>query len=265
MELSAQALTKFYGKRRVVNNVDLQVKRGEIVGLLGPNGAGKTTTFYMIVGFIKPDEGTVFFGPEDITAVPMYLRARKGISYLPQESSVFRKLTVEENILAILETLDISRQERQERLKKLMDQLNISSLAKNKAYSLSGGERRRLEISRALVNDPAFLLLDEPFTGIDPIAVGEIQDIIQNLKNQGMGVLISDHNYLETLKICDRSYILYRGRVVEEGDSQKIFQSEKAKQAYLGHRSAPEIQGALGELKAIRSNLQDVGTHGSGN
>ena len=265
MELHSQELTKFYGKRRVANKVNLRVHSGEVVGLLGPNGAGKTTTFYMIVGFIKPDGGNVFFGDEDITDVPMYLRARKGISYLPQESSVFRKLTVEENILAILETLNISRQEQRERLEKLMNQLNISSLAKNKAYSLSGGERRRLEISRALVNDPAFLLLDEPFTGIDPIAVGEIQDIIQDLKQQGMGILISDHNYLETLKICDRSYILYRGRVVEEGDSRKIFQSEKAKQAYLGHRSAPEIHGALGELKAIRSNLENVSTHGSGN
>ncbi len=265
MELLSQDLTRFYGKRRVVNKVSLRIQPGEVVGLLGPNGAGKTTTFYMMVGFIKPDGGKVLLGQSDITDVPMYLRARKGISYLPQESSVFRKLTVEENILAILETLDMSEQERRARLEKLLKELNIASLAKNKAYSLSGGERRRLEISRALVNHPAFLLLDEPFTGIDPIAVGEIQDIIRNLKVQGMGVLISDHNYLETLKICNRSYIMYRGRVVEEGDSQTIYRSEKARQAYLGDRSAPEIRDALGELKEIRSHLQDIDSNGFGN
>ena len=255
MELLSQDLSKSYGQRKVVNKVNLRVKAGEVVGLLGPNGAGKTTTFYMIVGFIRPNKGRVFLGHEDVTELPMYVRARKGISYLPQEPSVFRKLTVEENILAILENLDISRQERQIRLEKLLKELNITSLAKNKAYSLSGGERRRVEISRALVNEPAFLLLDEPFTGIDPIAVGEIQDIIQNLKSQGMGVLISDHNYLETLKICDRSYIMYRGRVVEEGDSKTIYQSEKARQAYLGNRTFPGIVDAVGELKEIRSKL----------
>jgi lipopolysaccharide export system ATP-binding protein len=230
------------------------VQAGEVVGLLGPNGAGKTTTFYMIVGFIKPNGGKVFLGHEEITEVPMYLRARKGISYLPQEPSVFRKLTVEQNILGILETLDISEEERRIRLETLMKELDITSLAKNKAYSLSGGERRRLEISRALVNDPAFLLLDEPFTGIDPIAVGEIQDIIQNLKAQGMGVLISDHNYLETLKICDRSYILYRGRVVEEGDSKTIFESEKARKAYLGDRTFTEIVSNTSREQELSAN-----------
>jgi len=240
-QLLARNLTKYYGKRKVANKVSLHVQAGEVVGLLGPNGAGKTTTFYMIVGFIKPNEGTVYLGPENITDVPMYQRARKGISYLPQESSVFRKLTVEQNILAILELLDISEEERMSRLQKLMQELNIASLAKNKAYSLSGGERRRLEICRALVNNPTFLLLDEPFTGIDPIAVGEIQDIIHTLQSQGMGVLISDHNYLETLKICDRSYIMYRGRVVEEGDSKTIYQSQKARKAYLGDRTVADL------------------------
>lgn len=237
MEIISQDLEKYYGKRKVVHRVNLRVQSGEVVGLLGPNGAGKTTTFYMIVGIIKPNGGNVFLGCENITEMPMYLRARKGISYLPQEPSVFRKLTVEENILAILETLDVDEEERQRRLEALMRQLKITTLAKHRAYSLSGGERRRVEISRALVTNPSFLLLDEPFTGIDPIAVGEIQDIIQTLKAQGIGVLISDHNYLETLKICDRSYILYRGRVVEEGDSQTIYQSKKAREAYLGNRT----------------------------
>ena len=255
MEIVSEGLTKYYGKRKVVHNVHLRVKGGEIVGLLGANGAGKTTTFYMIVGLIKPNEGKVFFEKEDITNLPMYLRARKGISYLPQEPSVFRRLTVEENILAILETLDISPTERQTRLEKLLKELNISSLARNRAFSLSGGERRRVEISRALVNSPSFLLLDEPFTGIDPIAVGEIQDIIRNLKAQGMGILISDHNYQETLNICDRSYILYKGRVVEEGDSEKIYRSEKAREAYLGNKSFRDLGTVAAELKKLRKEL----------
>jgi len=237
MKIISENLTKYYGKRKVVNQVNLKVKAGEIVGLLGPNGAGKTTTFYMIVGLIKPNQGEVLLNNENITMFPMYLRARKGISYLPQEASVFRKLTVEENIMAILETIDINQEKRQIRLHTLMKEMNIDHIAKNKAFSLSGGERRRVEISRALVNSPSFLLLDEPFTGIDPIAVGEIQNIILKLKSQGMGILISDHNYHETLHICDRSYILYQGRVVEEGDSEKIYRSKKAQKAYLGQRS----------------------------
>ena len=252
MEIFSEGLTKHYGKRKVVDNVNLIVKAGEIVGLLGPNGAGKTTTFYMIVGLIKPNQGKVVLNNEDITNFPMYLRARKGISYLPQEPSVFRKLTVQENIMAILETIDMSQEERQGRLNKLMNELNIHSLAKNKAYSLSGGERRRVEISRALVTSPSFLLLDEPFTGIDPIAVGEIQDIICHLRDQGMGILISDHNYQETLKICDRSYILYKGRVVEEGDSEKIYRSKKAREAYLGNKSLIETGGITADLKKLR-------------
>ena len=255
MEIYSEGLTKYYGKRKVVDRVSLKVKGGEIVGLLGPNGAGKTTTFYMIVGLIKPNQGKVILNNEDITHFPMYLRARKGISYLPQEPSVFRKLTVEENILAILETVDISEEERKRRLDKLMRELNIQSLAKNKAYSLSGGERRRVEISRALVTSPSFLLLDEPFTGIDPIAVGEIQDIIRHLRDQGMGILISDHNYQETLNICDRTYILYKGRVVEEGDSKKIYQSKKAREAYLGHKSFSRIGEITAELKNLRKKL----------
>jgi len=237
MEIISENLTKYYGKRKVVNKASLNVKAGEIVGLLGPNGAGKTTTFYMIVGLIKPNNGKVLLDKENITMFPMYIRSRKGISYLPQEASVFKKLTVEENIMAILETIDISQEKRQLRLNKLMEEMNIGHIAKNKAYSLSGGERRRVEISRALVNSPSFLLLDEPFTGIDPIAVGEIQNIILRLKSQGMGILISDHNYHETLHICDRSYILYQGKVVEEGNSEKIYRSKKAQKAYLGQRS----------------------------
>jgi lipopolysaccharide export system ATP-binding protein len=255
VKIVSEGLTKYYGKRKVVHNVHLTVQGGEIVGLLGANGAGKTTTFYMIVGLIRPNKGKVFFEKEDITTLPMYLRARKGISYLPQEPSVFRRLTVEENILAILETLDITAPERQARLEKLLKELNISALAKNRAFSLSGGERRRVEISRALVNSPSFLLLDEPFTGIDPIAVGEIQDIIRNLKSQGMGILISDHNYQETLNICDRSYILYKGRVVEEGDSEKIYRSTKAREAYLGNKSFSNLGTVATELKKLRKEL----------
>jgi lipopolysaccharide export system ATP-binding protein len=255
MEIISEGLTKFYGKRKVVDEVNLNVKAGEVVGLLGPNGAGKTTTFYMIVGLIKPNQGKVMLNNEEITDFPMYLRARKGISYLPQEPSVFRKLTVEENIMAILETLDISQEERELRLNKLLNDLNLQTLAKNKAYSLSGGERRRVEISRALVTSPSFLLLDEPFTGIDPIAVGEIQEIIRGLKGKNMGILISDHNYQETLLICDRSYILYKGRIVEEGDSEKIYRSKKAREAYLGEKSLLGIGKVKAELKKLRDEL----------
>jgi lipopolysaccharide export system ATP-binding protein len=255
MRITSEGLTKYYGKRKVVNNVDLNVNAGEVVGLLGPNGAGKTTTFYMIVGLIKPNEGKVLLNNEDITDFPMYQRARKGIGYLPQEPSVFKKLTVEENILAILETINISQEERQTRLESLMQELNIQSLAKNKAYSLSGGERRRVEISRALVTSPSFLLLDEPFTGIDPIAIGEIQEIIRHLQGNGMGILISDHNYQETLSICDRSYILDKGEVVEEGDTKTIYQSPKARKAYLGNKSANKIDNITADLKKLRKKL----------
>jgi lipopolysaccharide export system ATP-binding protein len=233
-KLEARALTKVYGGRKVVSGVDLEIRPGEVVGLLGPNGAGKTTTFYMIVGLIKPDGGRIFLDSEEITRDPMYMRARKGINYLPQEPSVFRKLTVEENILAILETLDIESEERKNRLKQLLGELDLTDLARNKAYSLSGGERRRVEITRALVTSPRFILLDEPFAGIDPLAVADIQKIIQKLKSKGIGVVISDHNVRETLSVCDRAYILNEGTVLIEGLPEMIAESKIARKFYLG-------------------------------
>ena len=232
--LSAKGLTKVFGDRKVVDDITLGINTEEVIGLLGPNGAGKTTIFFMMVGLIKPDQGRVFLDDEDITEYPIYLRARKGINYLPQESSIFRKLTVEENILAILETLKLSKEEEKERLHDLLDELNIASIAKNKAYSLSGGERRRVEISRALVTSPAFILLDEPFAGIDPIAVVDIQNIIRQLRSRGIGVVISDHNVRETLGVCDKAYIIDQGRILEFGDPQQITDSEKARKIYLG-------------------------------
>ena len=234
MKLQAKELLKEYSGRAVVNGVDLDLERGEVVGLLGPNGAGKTTSFYMIVGLIRPDAGVILLDGEDISDYPMYLRARKGISYLPQEASVFRKLTVEENILSILETLDMSRQERRERLEELLGELNLTQIAGNKAYSLSGGERRRVEITRALVTAPRFMLLDEPFAGIDPIAVADIQNIIRRLKKKNIGVLISDHNVRETLKVCDRAYIVNEGAILMEGGPEVIAASEVARKIYLG-------------------------------
>lgn len=233
-KLEARALTKIYGGRTVVSGVDLEIRPGEVVGLLGPNGAGKTTTFYMIVGLIKPDGGRIFLDSEEITRDPMFVRARKGINYLPQEPSVFRKLTVEENILAILETLDIEAVERKNRLKQLLGELDLTDLARNKAYSLSGGERRRVEITRALVTSPRFILLDEPFAGIDPLAVADIQKIIQKLKSKGIGVVISDHNVRETLSVCDRAYILNEGTVLIEGLPEMIAESKIARKFYLG-------------------------------
>jgi lipopolysaccharide export system ATP-binding protein len=234
--LSAEGLNKSFGGRRVVNDVSIEVCAGEVVGLLGPNGAGKTTTFHMMVGLTRPDSGAVRLNGEDVTQQPMYERARRGISYLPQEPSVFRKLTVEQNLLAILETLDLSREERAERLRQLLDELGIARLAKNKALSLSGGERRRLEITRALVISPSFMLLDEPFAGIDPIAVVDIQGIVTQLKERGIGVLITDHNVRETLGICDRAYILNEGAVLEEGDPAHIADSKRAREIYLGEK-----------------------------
>ncbi len=233
-ELLAKDLVKTYNGRRVVNRVNLVVNRGEVVGLLGPNGAGKTTTFYMVVGLVSPEEGSILLNGENIGLFPMYLRARKGINYLPQEPSIFRKLTVEENILAILETLDISKEERQSRLADLLEELALSHLAKNKAYSLSGGERRRVEITRALVTSPQYILLDEPFAGIDPIAVSDIQSIILKLRSKGIGVLISDHNVRETLNVCDRAYIVNEGTILVEGYPDDIANSEVARKFYLG-------------------------------
>ncbi|MBN2254388.1 MAG: LPS export ABC transporter ATP-binding protein [Deltaproteobacteria bacterium] len=232
--LRAQSLVKTYNGRKVVNQVDLAINRGEVVGLLGPNGAGKTTTFYIIVGLIHPDGGSVRLNNEDISSYPMYLRARKGISYLPQEPSIFRKLTVEENIMAILETLDMTATERKSRLDELLGELDLSHLARNKAYSLSGGERRRVEITRALVTSPRYILLDEPFAGIDPLAVADIQGIIRKLKSKDIGVVISDHNVRETLTVCDRAYILNDGKILVEGSPDVIAVSDVARKFYLG-------------------------------
>ncbi|MEW6385971.1 MAG: LPS export ABC transporter ATP-binding protein [Thermodesulfobacteriota bacterium] len=227
-------LTKSYNGRKVVDNVSLELKSGEVVGLLGPNGAGKTTTFYMVLGLLKPDSGTIYLDGEDISELAIYLRARKGVQYLPQEPSVFRKLTVAENILAILETLEPNPDIRQERLEKLLGELRISHLAQQKASVLSGGERRRVEITRALVTSPFFIILDEPFSGIDPLAVTDIQNIIRQLKDQGLGILVSDHNVREALGVCDRAYILSEGVVLEEGTPAHLVQSEVAKRIYLG-------------------------------
>jgi lipopolysaccharide export system ATP-binding protein len=232
--LSAKGLTKIYNKRKVVNQIDLTISPGEVVGLLGPNGAGKTTTFYMIVGLIKPDAGEIFLNGEDISRYPMYKRARRGLNYLPQEPSVFRKLTVEENILAILETLDLREEERKEKLVELLGELDLTGLANNYAYSLSGGERRRVEITRALVTSPKYILLDEPFAGIDPLAVADIQKIIEKLKNKGIGIIISDHNVRETLSCCDRAYIVNEGSILVEGNPETIAKSDLARKFYFG-------------------------------
>lgn len=234
--LRGEGLSKTYGKRPVLRNVSVNVKGGEIVGLLGPNGAGKTTTFSIIVGLIRPDQGTVSCNGEDMTRLPMYKRARKGVTYLPQEASVFRKLTVEENLLAILETLPLSAAERRQRADRLLGELRIEQLAKNRADSLSGGERRRTEIARALVMDPLFMLLDEPFAGIDPLSVVDIQEIMLQLRSRGIGILVTDHNVRETLTICDRAYILSDGQVFEEGTPQELTASARARQVYLGER-----------------------------
>jgi lipopolysaccharide export system ATP-binding protein len=217
-----------------VDSVSIEVQGGEVLGLLGPNGAGKTTIFYMIVGLYQPNGGKIYFNDEEITFLPMYLRARKGIGYLPQEPSVFRKLTVEKNLLAILETLPLSKEERMDRLEKLLNELGLSSIRNQKAYSLSGGERRRVEITRSLVLSPSFILLDEPFAGIDPIAVLDIQGIVRQLKTKGIGIIITDHNVRETLGVCDRAYILNEGQILEEGCPEKIAQSQKARKIYLG-------------------------------
>jgi lipopolysaccharide export system ATP-binding protein len=232
--LTAEAVAKTYNGRRVVNGVNIEVSGGEIVGLLGPNGAGKTTTFHIMVGLVQPDEGKVLLNDQDLTGAPIYQRARAGISYLPQESSVFRRLTVEENLFAILQTLDLSGAQQQERCEALMKMLGVDHLANHKAFTLSGGERRRVEIARALVLSPYFVLLDEPFTGVDPIAVAEIQKIIRRLILSGIGILITDHNVRETLGICDRAYILSEGTVLEEGTPDKIASSSKARKFYLG-------------------------------
>lgn len=234
--LEGRGLTKRYGGRAVVNDVAVRVGHGEIVGLLGPNGAGKTTTFYMLVGLLRPDAGNIALGDDDITLLPLYQRARRGISYLPQEPSVFRKLTVEQNLLAVLETLPLTNEERQARLQTLLDELDIAHLARSPAGVLSGGERRKVEITRALVLDPLFLCLDEPFAGIDPITVVEIQRIIRYLKERGIGVLMSDHNVQETLSIIDRAYVIHGGKILFEGGPREIVENNQVREVFLGER-----------------------------
>jgi lipopolysaccharide export system ATP-binding protein len=234
--LRCKGLSKIYGKRKVVDHVSIDIKQGEIVGLLGPNGAGKTTTFYMIVGMIRPNEGRIFIDTQDITDQPMYRRARMGISYLPQEASVFRRLTVEENVLAIFETLPMEKDERKSRALALLQELGVDHLAKSKAFTLSGGERRRVEISRALVTEPKFILLDEPFAGVDPIAVEDIQQIVSGLKDRGIGVLITDHNVHETLSITDRAYLLFDGVVLKSGSAEFLADDQEARKLYLGDK-----------------------------
>ncbi len=234
--LEATGLVKEYGARRVVNSVDINVKRGEIVGLLGPNGAGKTTTFYMITGIIPPDSGKIIFDHKEITRMSLHNRARRGIGYLAQEPSIFRKLTVQENIMAILETLGFSPRERRRRSDELLNELKITHLGKNKAYTLSGGEKRRVEITRALVTNPMFILLDEPFSGIDPIAVAECQEIIKELKNKGLGILVTDHNVRETLSITDRAYLMAEGNILISGTKDELISDPKAREIYLGEK-----------------------------
>ena len=234
--LKAINLVKEYKKRKVVNGISIEVKKGEVVGLLGPNGAGKTTCFYIMVGLIRPESGEVIYNGEKLTSLPMYQRARKGIGYLPQEPSVFRKLTVEENIMAILETKKISKLEMKKKTRSLLKELNILHIRNTKAYSLSGGERRRVEITRALASSPSFILLDEPFAGIDPIALIDIQEIISKLRDKGIGVLITDHNVRETLNITDRAYIINEGKIIAKGQPQTIANCEKVKQIYLGEQ-----------------------------
>ena len=236
--LVAEGLVKLYGKRRVVDDVSVTVRPGEVVGLLGPNGAGKTTTFYLIVGLLRPQAGAIRLGDEDLTDYPVYLRARRGIGYLSQEPSIFRRMTVRENVLAVLETIGIPRKEQLARLDVLLDELNLKPLADRLGNQLSGGERRRVEITRALVTEPRFLLLDEPFVGIDPIAVGEIQDIVARLKARGLGMLITDHNVRETLRITDRASIMYQGRILVEGSAEYLATHPEARKFYLGERFA---------------------------
>ena len=234
--LVAQGLSKWFKRRKVVDNVSLDIQRGEVVGLLGPNGAGKTTSFYIMVGLIGCDAGRIFLEGQEITREPMYRRCRLGLGYLPQESSVFRKLTVEENLLAILETLDLTPVERRQRVQELLAELDLTPLARYPAFTLSGGERRRLEITRALVTSPSYLLLDEPFTGIDPIAIGDIQKIIARLTERGIGILITDHNVRETLSITDRAYILFDGKILVSGTATDLANHSKAREIYLGEK-----------------------------
>ena len=232
--LRAEGLVKVYGQRAVVNGVDLEVRPGEIVGILGPNGAGKTTTFYMIVGLVRPDGGKVWFRGQEVTGMPMHLRARMGMGYLPQEESIFRRLTVEENLMAVLETTELGRLARRERCGELLEQFGITHVARQPALTLSGGEKRRLTIARSLVTRPSLLMLDEPFSGVDPIAVADVQEIVVGLRQQGLAILITDHNVRETLSIVDRAYLIYEGRVQTQGDKEFLVNDPVARRVYLG-------------------------------
>jgi len=231
---ASESLVKTYGRRTVVDGVSIEVRTGEIVGLLGPNGAGKTTTFYMMTGMIRPSAGRIRLDDKDVTGMPMFRRARAGVGYLAQEASIFRKLSVEDNVLAILETMPLTRAKRRERLDQLLEELRVAHLRRNKAYTLSGGERRRVEIARALACDPSFMLLDEPFAGVDPIAVGDIQSIVHELKSRKIGVLITDHNVHETLSITDRAYLLFEGRILKSGTAEELAEDEQVRRVYLG-------------------------------
>jgi len=235
-KIQAKNLVKIYGRRKVVDDLSMEMNQGEVVGILGPNGAGKTTTFYMILGLAKPNRGKVLLDGRDITHQPMYRRARLGLGYLAQAPSIFAKLSVRDNIMAILQTLKLSRQERKERLESALEELNLTSLAKQKAYTLSGGERRKLEITRSLVTKPTFIFMDEPFAGVDPIAVADIQDIINKLREKNIGVMLTDHNVIETLKIVNRAYIIYEGKIIVSGSSLELINDEQAKKLYLGER-----------------------------
>ena len=258
LSIHTEELCKTYRNRTVVNHVSIEVKQGEIVGLLGPNGAGKTTTFYMVVGLIKPDEGQVFLGDENITGLAMYKRAQMGIGYLPQEASVFRKLSVEDNISAILEMTSLSKQEQREKLESLLDEFRLHHVRKSNGDVLSGGERRRTEIARALAVDPKFILLDEPFAGIDPIAVEDIQGIVAKLKSKNIGILITDHNVTETLSICDRAYLLIEGKIFKHGTAEELAEDEQVRKLYLGRNFQLKRKDYLHEEARMSQSSQDL-------
>lgn len=258
LSIHTEELCKTYRNRTVVNHVSIEVKQGEIVGLLGPNGAGKTTTFYMVVGLIKPDEGEVFLGEENITGLAMYKRAQMGIGYLPQEASVFRKLSVEDNISAILEMTSLSKQEQKEKMESLLDEFRLHHVRKSNGDVLSGGERRRTEIARALAVDPKFILLDEPFAGIDPIAVEDIQGIVAKLKSKNIGILITDHNVTETLSICDRAYLLIEGKIFKHGTAEELADDEQVRKLYLGRNFQLKRKDYLHEEARMTQSSQDL-------
>lgn len=258
LSIHTEELCKTYRNRTVVNHVSIEVKQGEIVGLLGPNGAGKTTTFYMVVGLIKPDEGEVFLGEENITGLAMYKRAQMGIGYLPQEASVFRKLSVEDNISAILEMTSLSKQEQKEKMESLLDEFRLHHVRKSNGDVLSGGERRRTEIARALAVDPKFILLDEPFAGIDPIAVEDIQGIVAKLKSKNIGILITDHNVTETLSICDRAYLLIEGKIFKHGTAEELADDEQVRKLYLGRNFQLKRKDYLHEEARMSQSSQDL-------